>query len=156
VIVCRICKIEKSTEEYSPRQDRPCGFESRCKPCNAKRALDTYKANREVYKERMRIRANARYKKDSSLAKFHATMRKAHVKRATPKWADKKALRLFYKACPNGYHVDHIIPLRGKYISGLHINSNLQYLSAKENMAKHNKYSSEYNLSTSARLPKQG
>lgn len=140
---CNICKIEKELSEFSPRQERPCGIENRCKPCNAKRALSNYYKKHAQYKESMRIRANKRYHADPSLAKFHATMRKAHVKRATPIWADKKALREFYRACPTGYHVDHIIPLRGKHISGLHTIGNLQYLPAKENLTKHNKLISE-------------
>jgi len=57
-----------------------------------------------------------------------------------PKWADKHAIADFYKNCPNGYHVDHIIPLRGKIVSGLHVESNLQYLPAEENLKKSNKF----------------
>lgn len=66
--------------------------------------------------------------------------RKARVKEATPPWADIIAIERFYKKCPHGYHVDHIIPLRGKNVSGLHVLGNLQYLPAIENLRKGNRF----------------
>ena len=54
----------------------------------------------------------------------------------TPAWADLVGIRLFYEACPEGHHVDHILPLRGKKVSGLHVLENLQYLPALENQTK--------------------
>lgn len=70
-------------------------------------------------------------------------MRQAGLRKATPAWVDKKALVAIYENCPPGYHVDHIIPLRGKTregyrVSGLHVPWNLQYLTVAENLAKHN------------------
>lgn len=55
-----------------------------------------------------------------------------------PSWVDKEAIHNFYKECPVGFHVDHIIPIKGKTVSGLHVLENLQYLPAGANIQKKN------------------
>ena len=50
--------------------------------------------------------------------------------------ADKEKIKLFYANCPEGYEVDHILPLSK---GGLHHEDNLQYLTKLENRIKYNK-----------------
>lgn len=64
---------------------------------------------------------------------------KAKRKLRIPKFG-QEGVRDFYKNCPTGMVVDHIIPLQGKSVSGLHVVWNLQYLTPEENMSKGNKY----------------
>lgn len=65
--------------------------------------------------------------------------RYAAKRQRTPKWADLKAISKFYENCPEGYEVDHIYPLMGDIVSGLHVLNNLQYLKAEENRKKNKK-----------------
>lgn len=58
----------------------------------------------------------------------------------TPKWSDLDKIKEIYDNCPIDNHVDHIIPLQGDNVSGLHIPENLQYLSVFDNLSKGNKY----------------
>lgn len=65
---------------------------------------------------------------------------KKHIAQRTPSWSETYLIIEFYADCPEGYQVDHIIPLRGELVSGLHVLSNLQYLSASDNIKKQNKF----------------
>lgn len=58
------------------------------------------------------------------------------VKDQTPPDADLKAIKEFYKNCPDGHEVDHIMPISK---GGLHTLGNLQYLPMIENRRKSNK-----------------
>ncbi len=67
----------------------------------------------------------------------------------TPAWADLVAIKQIYIECARisretgiKHHVDHIIPLRGKTVSGLHVPNNLQIITAEENIQKRNYTSS--------------
>ena len=73
--------------------------------------------------------------------RLKSAMERAVRLQRLPNWANVNAIKDFYCNCPDGYHVDHIIPLRGKLVSGLHIVENLQYLPAKDNLSKSNKFS---------------
>jgi len=70
-------------------------------------------------------------------------------KEAVPSWLTeehKKEIKIIYDTCRSislledkKFHVDHIIPIKGKNVSGLHVPWNLQIISATENLIKSNK-----------------
>lgn len=90
------------------------------------------KVRERVRADRERFRA-----RDNHLSR----LKKARRIRATPAWANLDAIKAFYvEAAALGKHVDHIIPLRGKLVCGLHVHNNLQLLDPVPNMRKHNKF----------------
>jgi hypothetical protein len=96
--------------------------------------------NRLATKKEEMYETNAHWRKDNpgKLRAYTAKYRASKLK-ATPKWADLKQIEAFYAKCSKGYEVDHIIPLQGKNVCGLHVHYNLQYLSRSENRSKSNK-----------------
>jgi hypothetical protein len=68
--------------------------------------------------------------------------RRATKLNATPSWLtseQKQQIKEIYNNCPTGFHVDHIIPLQGQKVRGLHVPWNLQILPEKLNLIKGNK-----------------
>jgi hypothetical protein len=58
-----------------------------------------------------------------------------------PAWADQDKIKQVYlEAALAGKSVDHVIPLRGELVSGLHVHNNLQLLTKSENSSKSNTY----------------
>ena len=95
---------------------------------------DKRKASQKKYDQSEKGRANNATK----TAKYRASKLQRTVG-----WTELEKITDFYKLCPPGFHVDHIIPLRGELVSGLHVLANLQYLPAKENCSKGNKFELE-------------
>jgi len=72
---------------------------------------------------------------------FYTNQRRAAKTQATPSWADKKKIAEFYKlATELNMTVDHVIPLNGKLVCGLHVENNLQLLTSSENSKKGNRF----------------
>ena len=70
-------------------------------------------------------------------------LRYAAKRQATPVWLttdDFRAIDATYDAAQAiNHHVDHVVPLRGKYVCGLHVPWNLQLLPPLENIRKRNR-----------------
>lgn len=81
----------------------------------------------------------------------NAKRRAAKLQRI-PAWADQEDIKQVYidceeiniaaklAGCIEKFVVDHVIPLQGELVSGLHISSNLQIITAKANNEKNNNF----------------
>lgn len=104
----------------------------------ATRTNEAKQAYRNAWKDRnpLEVKASTKHRRDKH-------------KQATPKWLSaeqKLAIRKMYidamtvsKVTKIPYVVDHIIPLRGNDVCGLHVPWNLQIMSREENLKKSNK-----------------
>tara|TARA_R110000796_G_C14372174_1_gene414147 strand:+ start:54 stop:644 length:591 start_codon:yes stop_codon:yes gene_type:complete len=73
--------------------------------------------------------------------------RRAQKLQATPAWADQDAIKAIYAEAQRlqetlgiEFHIDHIVPLQGELVCGLHVESNLQVIPAILNLKKSNKF----------------
>ena len=109
---CNICGTEKEKNYHSTNQycSHKCAQEARRLP-----------KTEERYK-RIRGKANEAWQR------YHARQ-----KAQTPPNADLKLMQELYENCPEGYEVDHIIPISK---GGLHHQDNLQYLTKAQNRSK--------------------
>jgi hypothetical protein len=98
----------------------------------------------ETAREKTWCREWRRNNKDKVTAALAA--RTAAKLRATPPWADMAKIAEIYAAAARltaetgiPHDVDHIYPLRSKWCCGLHVENNLQILTATENRSKSNR-----------------
>ena len=166
-MLCKHCGVDKPIEDFKKNKICKSGYEGTCKACTQLRQkrwehthheqhrdnqLRWRSENREQYQkakynwyDRNREHVNAKsvqYAKDNAGWKRSATAkRRAVLLQAIPSWADMKKIQAIYEeAKQRGLVVDHIIPLQGKLVCGLHVENNMQLLTASENSQKHNKF----------------
>lgn len=165
---CPRCKQTKSTDEFSKNKARMTGgrdgLASYCKQCvreygkerkydkirwennrdkESKRHRDFVSRNKES--QLSRYRENARRYRAENKASVNATNRSRSKFNFVPSWANKSAMKVIYEkaalwseilGCK--IEVDHIVPLRGKTVCGLHCEHNLQLLEKTLNFEKRN------------------
>lgn len=101
------------------------------------RAVESRKANLDAARKKVREWQKA----NPGVVNYHVTCRRALKMKAMPAWADKERIKQFYMDAQRlGLVVDHIIPLKSKYVCGLHVENNLQLLTSEENARKGNKF----------------
>jgi len=109
------------------------------------RSLYNKKYNLKNYEKIKRVRSNWR-KQNNYRLNAAAAKRNAAKLQATPPWSDMQDIEALYKQAAEmtrlGFptHVDHIVPLQSKLVCGLHCPSNLQLLSASDNISKGNRW----------------
>ena len=121
---------------------------------NRRRARDWYKANQEYSLKRMvqwrnnnreisRLASTRWAKNNPARVLANINARRARLLQAIPAWADLDAIGLIYEkrkqiSLDTGmvHHVDHIVPLRGKLVCGLHVSWNLRIIPARDNLQK--------------------
>ncbi len=119
----RLKNIEKCNERARISQSK-----ARQDPVKRQRLNEAHKKWRKEYPERARA--------SQQLCDQRRRMKK-YLSNAILTTEEKNKIKEFYIKCPKGYHVDHIIPISK---GGEHMLSNLQYLTASDNLQKRAKW----------------
>ena len=122
-------RITKATQEwFRKNREKQRGYSQKFRDEQPERY-------REIQKQSGARHKGARNARDMKRA--------AQKRKATPPWLNKahfaEIRKIYEEASAINYHVDHIIPLRGVNVSGLHVPWNLQLLPPSENLRKGNR-----------------
>ena len=111
---------------------------------------DYNKSYRENNREFVRGLWSAWYQNNKDKASAYQSKRRAYRLKATPAWLTQSHLdeiQKYYTFRSNvsgvigkDYEVDHIVPLKGKNVCGLHVPWNLQVITKESNRSKSNNY----------------
>lgn len=143
--LCTKCKEHKPLVDFHKTKQTKDKYTFHCKICNKNARKEYYKNNKS--KVLSQVKSWKQLNK-SKVRAIRATY-KCIKRNASPSWLTNEQksqiesiywlARLQQELTDEQYHVDHIVPLKGKTVCGLHVPWNLQVMSAKENMTKGNK-----------------
>jgi hypothetical protein len=135
-------KISQWNARRDPESQRADAREWRA--ANLERAILRCQRWREGNRERIKAYTLAYDALNYERKLANNSNRRAAALRACPPWADRKEIGIVYKMAAaisattaTPHHVDHIVPLRGKNVCGLHVPWNLRPIPAIENRKKH-------------------
>jgi chlorite dismutase len=119
-------------------------YELKIKPYKAVyKAIPEVAARQQAY---MSVYSKRHYEANKGRYLANFLKRREQKRRALPAWADLKAIEAIYAQARKlrdetglEYEVDHIIPLQGETVSGLHVHTNLRIILRKENRSKSNR-----------------
>ena len=132
---------EKYTEAENARRRAKYAVDEAYAQKQRDRATATYRAAPEKTKTRNKAYVAANRSAVTTYFREYNWVKRRRLSRATPAWADLGAIREFYRATRAvGMEVDHVVPLAGEHVCGLHVLNNLQMLSRSENASKGNSY----------------
>lgn len=120
--ICKFCIKERNKIYWNKNKDRLTSDEKRIK--------------------KRRINDATWRKKHPHKVKTKARNYIFYLALSIPKWITEEIkfeIDKIYDSCPDGFEVDHIEPIRGKEICGLHLPWNLQYLPSSLNSKKSNR-----------------
>jgi len=146
VKVCCKCKMQLGLTEFSKHKLTKDRLRAECKSCSN----DCSKSYYETNKPNCAAQQSAYSKANPAKRNAKNAKRRATKLNATPCWLTKehfKQIEAFYFEAQQltlstgvNHQVDHIYPLQGENVCGLHVPSNLQVLTATENISKSNKF----------------
>lgn len=145
----RIMLVERSTarvrnrRRVNPEYDRALARNAKRRQLSNPDEYAAHLARNRDWRLKNAERAKQFKHNKPAMKAFRAQLRYARKKNATPPWADLAAIAEFYiKAAQRSvetgvpHEVDHIIPLSGKNVCGLHVPHNLQIIPAVDNRVK--------------------
>jgi hypothetical protein len=160
---CKRCLTTKEYTSFNKDASRKDGYHTYCRECGSVYSKKAYEAKKQYYIDKASSWRKNNLEKSKVYAKKSRQKNKARRRadwmhyttkklQACPKWLtneqhrsikDKYVVAKYLEELTGNlikYHVDHIVPLRGVGVCGLHVPWNLQILNAKDNMSKKNKY----------------
>lgn len=149
---CKECSKKSYAENPEPKKQRTREWAANNKEKKKQMDREYYLNNAEKFiarannwrnnnLEKARESARASQSRHQKQKNARTSAYRATKRNATPAWVgpeEIKSITEFFKNCPPGYHVDHVYPIQGENVCGLHVLANLQYIPEEENETKAN------------------